>query len=416
MNSPAIRFNGQVEYALDGDFAKLGAHLDIDAPEQIAEERLSLQLWACDEYFDTTAPQNTRIASLPLQPLLFSGFYSDQAQALPPAGNRDYLIAMALVGENAEGGERVHDVALFNNRQLFTQPRIYGRVDSQVLEGCIELRIESIANPRDEQNLSGSLSLEVWALNQPYTGGAFTGFQLGGCELGALNGGAQWRDNLFTLNMEQPPAGEWSLVLMLREWTSAGYLTRDYRQLCELVQQPTAAAPLAVEQQLAPIEMDAPSKDVEPQTLQAEPAAQPAPAKKAGKAEAAGKKASAPVAKKAVKAAVETKRVEAKEKAATKAKAEVQAKAAVKPAAKSAVKTAPKAEAKAELKADVKESKAQVSINKAGAEALAAVRGLSPRLAKEIIAERPYASLDQLTKVRGLGAKTVAKLKKFLCL
>lgn len=380
MNSPAIRFTGQVEYALDGDFAKIGAHLNVDAPEQIANESLSLQLWACDDHFDPTAPQNTRIASLPLQPQLYSGFYSDQTPALPPAGNRDYLIAMALVGETDGGNTRVHDVALFNNRQLFTQPRIQGFVGSQILDGCVELRIESIINPRDEQNLSGSLNLELWAMNTPYSGAAFSGFQLASCELGALNGGSEWRDNLFTLNMVQPPAGEWTLVLMLREWSSAGYVTRDYRELPTLIQQPQAAeAETEVEQEaLAQAEVipAEPAKAIEAKTLAAEPDKASQQEKTAGKVKE--KQAAAPVRKK---------------NAAKASKAKPQSK-----------------------KPDSKASTAPVSINKADIDALAAVKGLSPRLAKAIIAERPYESLDQLTKARGLGEKTVAKIKKYLSL
>lgn len=380
MNSPAIRFNGQVEYTLDGDFAKLGAHLGIDAPEQIANETLSLQLWACDDHFDPSAPQNTRIASLPLHPVHYSGFYSDQTPALPPAGNRDYLIAMALVGETAEGITHIHDLALFNNRQLFTQPRLQGHVDCQLFESRVELNVESIINPRDELNLSGSLSLELWALNTPYNGGAFAGIQLASYELGALQGGSEWRDSRFTLDKAQPPAGEWSVVLMLREWTSAGYVTRDYRQLPDLIQAPLAPAH-ALEQE-SPAHAEAGL--VDPAELEAakvspvrEEAEEPKP--KARKADT--KKSSEPSVKKSA--------------------------AKAKPTAKQVRKSKAVKEAKAE---------APVSINSADMDALAAVRGLSPRLAKAIIAERPYDSLDQLTRARGLGDKTVAKIKKYLSL
>ncbi len=374
MNSPAIRFNGQVEYAFDGDFAKIGAHLNIDAPEQLANENLSLQLWACEDQFDTAAPQNTCVASMPLYPQLLSGFYSDQAPALPPAGNRDYLIALALVGDSCERGTQIHDVALFNNRQLFTQPRIEGRVDWLLMDGAIELKIESINNPREEHNLSGSLSLEVWALDTPYAGGAFSGFQLSACELGALNGGDNWHDNLFTLNMEAPPTGEWSLVLMLREWTPSGYVTRDYRELTQLSQQPTAPVAIAAEQPLAaePVAPAEPEKVTETTAAKVETA----PQKKPGntpKAKRSGESVS--------------------KKAATKS-----------------------SKAKTKARAESKESNTPVSINKADIEALAAVKGLSPRLAKAIIAERPFADLDQLKDVRGLGPKSVAKLKKFLSL
>ncbi|WP_432695497.1 helix-hairpin-helix domain-containing protein [Marinobacterium sp. YM272] len=449
MNNPAIRFNGQIEYSFNGDIAQLGASLGILEPEQVANERLSLQLWACEDNFDPAAPQGTRVADLPLQPQLSDGFYRDQTFALPPAGNRDYLMALALVGESAEGSSRVHDFALFENRQLFTQPRIEGRVDCQLLNDSVELYVESVTNPRDAENRSGSLQLELWALNAPYTGGAFTGFPLASSELGNLDGNCEWRDCNFNLALNQPPVGEWTVVLMLREWTSTGYVTRDFRQLPDLVREPQQAAPVTTEVEATPdfIPAEAAAKNDDEKEVEAKPAtAEKAPAKEADSAatkeadsaatnaDSAATKEAKPVeaevkAEKAVKAEqpaakveVEAKeKVEAEEKAEAKSPAEKPAeKAAAKPAVKVEAKTSaakPAAQPAKTAKAQKEPAeKAPVSINKAEVEELIGVKGLSPRLAKAIVSDRPYKSIDDLQKVRGLGAKLIAKLREQLCL
>ena len=56
-----------------------------------------------------------------------------------------------------------------------------------------------------------------------------------------------------------------------------------------------------------------------------------------------------------------------------------------------------------------------VDVNSATASELSTLPGVGPKTAEKIIAYRsqngPFASCDQLTKVKGIGAKKVAKLK-----
>ena len=60
-----------------------------------------------------------------------------------------------------------------------------------------------------------------------------------------------------------------------------------------------------------------------------------------------------------------------------------------------------------------KGSKSLVDINTASESALMEVKGVGPATAKKIIASRPYASLDELTKA-GLTAKKIESLKPML--
>jgi len=77
-----------------------------------------------------------------------------------------------------------------------------------------------------------------------------------------------------------------------------------------------------------------------------------------------------------------------------------------------------KKEAKVQTQA---ESQSQtVNINKASAESLEALPGIGPALASRIITYReengPFKTVDDITEVRGIGAKMLAKLRPYLSL
>ena len=55
-----------------------------------------------------------------------------------------------------------------------------------------------------------------------------------------------------------------------------------------------------------------------------------------------------------------------------------------------------------------------LDLNQAGSEDLQQIAGVGPELAKRIVAARPFKSVDELTKVNGIGPKTLATAKPFL--
>jgi len=92
----------------------------------------------------------------------------------------------------------------------------------------IHVEVEEIANNRDTGNTSGTLSLEMWALPQPYSGGDFTGYQVAATALGELSGQHRMNGCQYAMRIQTPAEGQWYLVLMLREWENGGYVTRDF--------------------------------------------------------------------------------------------------------------------------------------------------------------------------------------------
>ena len=55
-----------------------------------------------------------------------------------------------------------------------------------------------------------------------------------------------------------------------------------------------------------------------------------------------------------------------------------------------------------------------VNINTATTEELVSVPGIGPTRAAQIIAGRPYASVDELAKIAGIGGKTLESLRPFV--
>lgn len=60
------------------------------------------------------------------------------------------------------------------------------------------------------------------------------------------------------------------------------------------------------------------------------------------------------------------------------------------------------------------EPSSQVDINRASTEALIALPGIGPALAQRIVADRPYASVDDLARVRGISPEMVERLRSML--
>lgn len=59
---------------------------------------------------------------------------------------------------------------------------------------------------------------------------------------------------------------------------------------------------------------------------------------------------------------------------------------------------------------------APVDVNRANADELASLDGIGPKLAARIVAARPFRSVDDLARVRGIGRRRLARLRPRLVL
>lgn len=348
--NPVAQLGGSHGYRLEGDVAHLNAEILCD------ESRLTGQNWALQLWTD----EGVKISELFLGLLQPNGtgclYVGGSATALPPAGEGPFIVSMTLVSGIDGLLDTIEDCASYVQPVSFVQPRLQGTVCSGFSNDGVTFDIARIANPRDVDNISGTLSLELWATDEPYKGGAWTGTPVASLVLGTLAGQTEWTDCHYTTHAGPLPA-EGHLTLMLREWTPAGYVTRDYRTLAR----PTAAAVQVEETK---------------------------PAKK-GKT----KDASA-----------------VKEPKAAKGETKAEAKAEVKAEVKAEAKPVADKEAKVVAKAVTEKAKG-VSVNTASAAELTAIKGISNAVAKAIIAARPYVSLDELTRAKGVGAKLLDKVR-----
>ena len=358
-------------YRFDGDEVHLQARFTVLDPG--ANQRTwALQLWACP-----SAPVSARdlagqmVAEVALPPMSevadetehvdMSGF------ACPPAGGSEHFMALVLAAGRPGQFDEVHDVAVYPRPQRFLQPRMRGTVGYRIEGDRVHLSVEHIENPRDAANRSGTLALELWALAAPYAGGAFQGTHLAGVVIGTSFGQTESASTSFELPFSSPPAGEWHFVLMLREWTAAGYVTRDFTNFINPVMyglapaaMPPKTVPL-VPAKAAPLKPTVPEKAESARLLQDVAVT------------SASKMASAPA-----------KTLTWKEEHRA-------------PIAPVAVKVA----------AGVSHS---VSVNTASEVDLTAVEGLSAKLARAIIRKRPFTSLNDLRRVKGISASLLTKI------
>jgi competence ComEA-like helix-hairpin-helix protein len=245
-----------------------------------------------------------------------------------------------------------------------------GNVGYRIDGGRVEISVERVENPRPAGNRSGTLSLDLWALPAPFAGGRFVGHRLACMEIGCLAGQGELALQPLDLAFTPPPSGAWQIVLMLGEWTPGGFVARDFTNF---------AIPFVV----APIVEEAPAPVVE-------------------------KPVALVVAKAPEPAAVTTPAPEAAKPVALLAPAKTPADAPQSGSGVSPLNLI--ASAKTPANATAK----GVSVNTARVEELAAVKGLTRKLAEGIVQKRPFASLDDLRQVKGLGAKILAKVRSSL--
>lgn len=212
----------------DGDQVELRAQLRCRHLAAGVAGRQTLQLLADD------ALLLAERALEPLQPDA-SGLADIRATLTlnPPAGQEAHKLSLALVTIQSDGKARLQDRWRFALPRSFLQPGLEGVVRLRITNAMPTLEIDAIRNPRASADVSGTLALELWTLVRPYRGGSFQGQPLGSVTLGRLAGQQRWSAlrQSWPLPALRGVRANGQLTLMLREWTPAGYVTRDWREL-----------------------------------------------------------------------------------------------------------------------------------------------------------------------------------------
>lgn len=249
-----------------------------------------------------------------------------------------------------------------------------GNCGYRVEDGRVVISIERILNNRAADNISGTLSLEMWATRKPFNGGQPEGICTASTTIGSVYGQHQLNQCQYDLIFTEPTAGYWYLSVLLREWAGSEYQTRDF--VAYAVPYQVVWNPVVVETEAR--------------------AVQPAPVEtvEAAVVEAAVVEAAADTVVEAESAEPETVITEAV------AVADVAPKS-----------RAGKASARKPRKAPVA---GPVDINHCSLEELVAVKGLPVKVAEAMMAARPFARVEDILMVKGMGPKLYGKMKDAL--
>lgn len=265
--------------------------------------------------------------------------------------------------------------------------KLSGGCGYEILNDQVIIKVAEISNLRETNGISGTLSLELWALEQPYNGDGFQGVALAATNIGELLDQHFLADQNYTLTFKAPLNGTWYFTLMLREWDGYRYITRDYANFAL------------------------------PYIVNSKPFVSRSEIDNVITVDFTGNKTVSEVTgfNRTTNYIVEDKKEPTTEDIAiseTPEKEIIKKKGVTK---KTSVKntTQPRAKKTVPVKTV---AEAKVSINNGTLDQLEAVKGMSQKLAQNIIAARPYTQFEEVLKVKGMGPKLLQKMHDLLSL
>ena len=402
-NDRPVRLGNNHGYRVEGDLAFLNAELHV--PPLCSGSNWALELWACDGPHAGGIPEGVKVAQVELELPTPIGPYLHrvevQTDAHPPARAGEHSMVLVLVGGSGDA-RQVLDFSNYSERQRFQSPHFDGNVGYSIEGEEVVLSASAVSSPRAPGTSTGTLCVELWALAEPYAGATPVGHRLASSELGSVWGQYQLPGVQRRVAFSAPPPGSWHVSLMLREWTLAhGYSTRDYRNFDVVY---VRAEPAVEHASRAP---EAPT-DARPEATDARSNA----ALRLVKPVRNAPPAPTPVALEVAAASSEEARGGALGLKVAAALPVVEAKPA--PLVAEAAAALRSVEAPASP-ASVDKAR-PLSVQTASVDELARLPGLNLKIAKEIVKSRPITSFEALLEVRGIGEKTLRRLKALLSL
>lgn len=367
----SIQLGPRHGYRIEGDHVFINAEIHLPPG---SDGVWTLELWATELPHRWGPLTGSKIAEIALDLPTPIGPYvhnvDTRTAARLPLQGRPHAMVLALVEHGPNGQSSVHAFANYADSQTFIAPSFEGSVGYEIQGDEVVLEAEGIFNPRAAMSLSGTLSVELWAYPLAGTTPSMTtGLRLAASEVAPVAGQSRLPRLERRVPFNEPPVGRHQIAMLLCEWTHAdGYVARDRRDFACVYERQAPESAVASEAQ-APVTAAAPV----PASVR--------PAERLRLVPTAAPKGAATVAE-VVKVPE--------------------------------VAKAPEVAKSVEAKPAETQTPALLSIQTASVEELAKVKGLNLKLAKEIIMARPFTSLADLVRVRGIGQKTIDRVKGFL--
>lgn len=90
----------------------------------------------------------------------------------------------------------------------------------------VEIKVAKVSNKASGR--SGSLRLRLWAVKKRYSGGRISGYIIGTRSLKPLSAGYAYTNISGKVPYKRPPSGRYYTALTLEEYTSSGWVSRDW--------------------------------------------------------------------------------------------------------------------------------------------------------------------------------------------
>ena len=230
--APRFVLSGDCSAAVQGDTVVFRLH----RLENIASEPLApvVQLWACPAVPENDGAQGTLLGQHELPPLENGEAHAEVSVEALVEGSVAGTVQLVLAVARRESPACWEDQRLLGPA-TFSQPQLCDPVAFEIGPRGTEVQLAGYASPRATGNLSGSLSLELWAQPQPFTVDPPEGHCLGQLLQGIVHGGEQREAMRLRYLAAELPEGWHTFALLLREWNGERYLTRDFRNAAEAI-------------------------------------------------------------------------------------------------------------------------------------------------------------------------------------
>lgn len=278
-----IKMYGNIGYEISGNYVTITVENVENSRSGGSSGDLKLKLWAVSNYYSGGDIQGYTLGVVNLGTLAGGYSYTNIVQTVsydaPPDGT--YYLVMTLT--EYDGQDFILDYSQFEDLQTFddgdtgggsgggsdtgggsgsgngggNNSDLYfsGSVSYNIEGEFVTLSADAIYNDRDG-GYSGSLTMKLWAVDTPYSGGSISGHILGEAVIGQLNGGYYFGDVSNTVNYSPPPDGTYYVVMTLTEFDGKDYvmdaINFDGTETFSTSEPPSALPPAALSPESTP--------------------------------------------------------------------------------------------------------------------------------------------------------------------